>query len=71
MSSYGKATCKTPITLEVWGSVPAEVISLVKGDVLDITYHEFDGTLGLTKDGEEYICSRSDRDHFDEEWSNE
>jgi len=66
MTTYGIAICKKPISLDIWGCYDPVAIEL--GEILQITYHEFDGTLGLTKDGVELICSRNEREHFEEEW---
>jgi len=67
MSKYGTATCLAPVSLNVWdGSNDTVQINL--GDVLDISYHEYDGTLGLMKDGVELICDNRERRFFQESW---
>ena len=67
MSKYGTSFCMESISLLVWdGSY--DTVLLKVGDVLDITYHESDGSLGLTKDGVELCCDSDQRKCFEEKW---
>lgn len=66
-ANYGTAICKKDLSLEVWDGSDDKAF-FEKGDELTITYHEQDGSLGLTKDGIEYFCSRTDRKLFEEKW---
>ncbi len=63
---YGIAICKEDVALLEWGGdVP---IKIWPGDLFEITYHEYTGCLGLSKDGVQFHCPHNKRKHFDEKW---
>jgi len=70
INEYGSVTCIKDISISVWDA-SGEWMSIKEGDVLAITYHEQDGSLGLTKDGVEVCCQRKERKCFNEEWDYE
>jgi len=66
---YGIAICKEEISMYVWDG-SNDMVSFKVGDELVITYHEQDGSLGLTKDGVEVCCRSVERKCFEEKWDN-
>ena len=64
---YGHVICKEDISLDEWGTYDGVLIK--KGDRLDITYHEYNGVIGLTKDKVELHCAHSERKNFEEHWN--
>lgn len=65
---YGTAKCVAEISLSVWDGSNTFIV-VKPGEVLDITYHEYDGSLGLTNsDGIEFCVSSKERASFLETW---
>ena len=64
---YGTAICKKDISLSVWDG-SNDMVSFKVGDEVIISYHEQDGSLGLTKDSVEVCCRHAERKYFEERW---
>jgi hypothetical protein len=66
--NYGKAIAKKDIELSIWDG-SGDTIQFHAGDVFVISYHEYDGSLGLTSPaGVEFCVDREERKAFDEYW---
>jgi len=64
---YGTVTALVDTVLSTWGK-NAEV-PIKKGEILDIIYHDFDGTLGVTNSNDvELILPYEDRKQFVQNW---
>lgn len=68
--TYGYVIAKEDVKMSIWdGSM--DLLDVKKGDKLDITYTEFDGSLGFTINNVELCCSYKERKSFEEYWNKE
>ena len=56
--------CINDCELEVWDG-SGKKVAVSKGESLEMSYHEFDGSIGLKKDGVELFCGVKDKVNFE------
>lgn len=57
--------CTISCTLRVWDG-SRDTMEVYAGEVLPLSYHEFDGSFAVRKAGKELICSAKDAFKFED-----
>lgn len=58
--------CIQDCKLDIWDG-SGETVAVSRGDILELSYHEFDGSIGLLpKEGRELFCASGDVRKFEE-----
>jgi len=60
-----RVVCVKGCKLEVWDG-SGDTSRVYEGEDLELSYHEFDGSLGLKRDGVELFCGSGDKANFKE-----
>ena len=61
-----KMRCIKGCVLEVWDG-SGDKVRVFEGEELVMSYHEYDGSIGLTmNDGKELFCGRGEVERFEE-----